>query len=965
MAKKSDIRVRLSPEGLEAVLSALRKVQQEGRRASKDAKEGVSSLRQAVVSLRSAVAVVGVGAFVRAIVRETADAEQKLAQLEAALRSTGEAAGFNRDQLVRMAQDISTRTIHSTNEIIDAQTRLLTYTTITGRQFAQALQLAIDQSVRLGISTAQSAEIIGRALEKPSRGVVALTRQGFQFTEQQRKAMKALEDTGRLAEAQEMVIEVLAESYGGAASAARDTFGGALSAVRNAFKDLLSAKDGIPGATAALNDLAEKMQDPNFVSSADKLTSGIVRAFGWAATAITSTAETVDDLAQSLAESVHGPIGAAFDTAEELERKITQLEKLRDSWLRRAFQMDWASRFRFSSKERINQEIAALRTELELRKQLSEVPPPEAAGPSGPVETEETDEARKARLALETQRIQQELRLTDQHLKMRADADKRAYDQGLINLEDYYARRRALIQQESQAEEAALRRQLEIVQQQIALTPEEESQQTAQIEKLKNDLALKRLQTEQKLAALTGDQVRDQKRLAEEQERTANRLDELEGRRHAVFLRNLDQEVRAIRQLGAQAGQSAQQIEAQVARVTGALTRQFEFDESQRSARAALESFNRDAEQIRRDQQAGVITQIEGENRLIALQRRRLGVLQQMAAAMMEAARASNNPELIAQAQQYADSVAEIATSFYAATNAGAQFRQGLETGLRTGIENLLTTLHQVESLEDAFLALAQTVVNSLGQIAAEQLARQTTEGIMGLLGGGAQEEAQAAQAAQLQAAATQLTAAGTTVNTGATATGAAATQLGAAGTTVTTGATAVQTSATTLTSAGSSLITGAAAVQQAAVQLMAAAQAMAAANAAGGGYAEGGYTGPGGKYEPAGIVHAGEFVHRREVVRQPGARRFLERFNRVGMAALRGYADGGFVMRSEPSYRAATASWSPSDASAGQARATLRGELAVDEGVTFKLIDSDQFDDIAIKRIARSPSRFRSALGV
>src|SRR5690606_849157 len=196
----------------------------------------------AVTTLRSAVAVVGVGAFVRAIVRETAEAEQKLAQLDAALRSTGEAAGFNREQLVRMANDIGKRTVHSTNEIIEAQTRLLTYTTITGKRFSQALQLAIDQSVRLGMSTSQSAEIIGRALEKPSRGVVALTRQGFQFTEQQRKMMKALEDTGRLAEAQQMVIDVLAESYGGAAEAARDTFGGALSSVKNAFNDLLTAK---------------------------------------------------------------------------------------------------------------------------------------------------------------------------------------------------------------------------------------------------------------------------------------------------------------------------------------------------------------------------------------------------------------------------------------------------------------------------------------------------------------------------------------------------------------------------------------------------------------------------------------------------------------------------------------------------------------------------------------------------
>lgn len=63
-----------------------------------------------------------------------------------------------------------------------------------------------------------------------------------------------------------------------------------------------------------------------------------------------------------------------------------------------------------------------------------------------------------------------------------------------------------------------------------------------------------------------------------------------------------------------------------------------------------------------------------------------------------------------------------------------------------------------------------------------------------------------------------------------------------------------------------------------------------------GGGYAAGGFTGPGPKFKVAGVVHAGEFVNRQEVVRQPGALEFLNRFNRIGMAALRGYATGGLV---------------------------------------------------------------------
>ena len=64
-------------------------------------------------------------------------------------------------------------------------------------------------------------------------------------------------------------------------------------------------------------------------------------------------------------------------------------------------------------------------------------------------------------------------------------------------------------------------------------------------------------------------------------------------------------------------------------------------------------------------------------------------------------------------------------------------------------------------------------------------------------------------------------------------------------------------------------------------------------------GYDAGGFTGAGGKFEPAGVVHRGEFVARSEVVREPGARTFLETFNRIGMdalASLPGFAAGGFV---------------------------------------------------------------------
>lgn len=72
--------------------------------------------------------------------------------------------------------------------------------------------------------------------------------------------------------------------------------------------------------------------------------------------------------------------------------------------------------------------------------------------------------------------------------------------------------------------------------------------------------------------------------------------------------------------------------------------------------------------------------------------------------------------------------------------------------------------------------------------------------------------------------------------------------------------------------------------------------------------FARGGYTGHGGKWDPAGIVHRGEWVTPQEIVRQPGAIAFLERFNRLGVRALPGYAAGGLVGRlSLPNLRPAS----------------------------------------------------------
>lgn len=213
------------------------------------------SLAPAIIGAASAVTA---GFTFNKVIQNTINFQNEQAQLAAVLRSTGNAAGYTASQLNVMAANMASDSIFSPGEINRAQTRLLSYAGIIGDNIPRAMQAVIDQSARLGISVEQSAETIGRALEQPSKAAAALSRQGFgsYFTEEVKETLKALEDQGRMVEAQAKILEVLEESYAGAAKAARETLGGALTGLGNAISDSLTSERGFPFLTKSVNNFS-------------------------------------------------------------------------------------------------------------------------------------------------------------------------------------------------------------------------------------------------------------------------------------------------------------------------------------------------------------------------------------------------------------------------------------------------------------------------------------------------------------------------------------------------------------------------------------------------------------------------------------------------------------------------------------------------------------------------------------
>lgn len=304
---------------------AQQKISAEAKKRAKETQDEWKAAGEKIGGYLSAgITALAGGAAYQKFITETINAQNEQALLAAALKATGEQAGFSQKRLNEMAGALEGTTIFSAGEFNQAQTVLLGFTNIVGDQLPAALQRTADFAARTGVSMKSAAETIGRALDIPSVGMVSLQRQGFKFAESQIEAAKRLEETGRIAEAQKIVLDSLDETYGGAAAAARDTLGGAMIALKNTFNSLMTGEGGsVDALKGAVNDLATTI-------SSESVRSAFQSLLTWAA----ETASTVFKAATQIVEageliknsSIWGWLQVSGDDSRNLGDAITETE---------------------------------------------------------------------------------------------------------------------------------------------------------------------------------------------------------------------------------------------------------------------------------------------------------------------------------------------------------------------------------------------------------------------------------------------------------------------------------------------------------------------------------------------------------------------------------------------------------------------------------------------------------------
>ena len=231
--------------------------QRSSGRFSQSWRSGIGQVGRAIGGL---VAGAGLASFFSSAIGEAEQARSVMRQTSAVIESTGGVAGVTADHLSELAGQLSDIAAVDDEVIQQGGNVLLTVRNVKaeGGIFDDALASALDMSAALGTDLQPNVMAVGMALNDPIAGISKLTRMGVTFTDQQKEQIATMVYFGDTAGAQRIILEELADEFGGAAEAnatASDKFKVASDDIKESVGTiLLPALDNVASAFSGLSD---------------------------------------------------------------------------------------------------------------------------------------------------------------------------------------------------------------------------------------------------------------------------------------------------------------------------------------------------------------------------------------------------------------------------------------------------------------------------------------------------------------------------------------------------------------------------------------------------------------------------------------------------------------------------------------------------------------------------------------
>ena len=298
-----ELKYRITVDGAEASQAKLSKL----GASFKSVASTVALSVTAMVSFRKAIEFAGDAwaAYENAI--------QAVRQINATLESTGRAAEFTAQELGDMASELQALSNYGDEDILQGVTlQLLRFDAIGRDIFPRAQQLAIDLAESMG-GVENAARTLGISLADPTLGLTRLRRIGVTFNSTQEAQIKNFVETGKVAEAQAVLMSALEERFGGLAVASIS----ATTQMKNAWGDYLevvgsslSFFDGVKRGIAAM--LTNVAGAHNVVTKSAQL-AALETQKAWGETTI-NIGNIIADISTEVVAVIDGVI-RAFDFA--------------------------------------------------------------------------------------------------------------------------------------------------------------------------------------------------------------------------------------------------------------------------------------------------------------------------------------------------------------------------------------------------------------------------------------------------------------------------------------------------------------------------------------------------------------------------------------------------------------------------------------------------------------------------
>lgn len=371
---------------------------------------------------------------------------------------------------------------------------------------------------------------------------------------------------------------------------------------------------------------------------------------------------------------------------------------------------------------------------------------PAAAGasPRGPTPaaTQLDDSIARARLQLVQAQLDNELKLYEAHDRLLLDEEKGAYDRGEISLKEYFARREAILSAEYDKQIDIARRKLAAEEKANIGTNNEAAQiqKAAREEQLKGQIEDLNEQRAAALAAERNQLHQEELRLDEQKIAAEVKLLEIEGKRTEAAKLKLQLEAQGLQRELAASGASAGEQAGAVASFTAQGTAAISYQDASQKAKADLSLLETQKKAIQDQINAGQIFSLDGQQKLLEVQREQLPALEQDAQAMLDYANAAKDPGMIASAEAFKEKVDEIKTSTDQSAQALKEMRAGVENAVGAGINTFLDdAIKKSKSLGQAFDDAAKQILDDLVKMALQIEEQQFLRAIFSgsLFGGG------------------------------------------------------------------------------------------------------------------------------------------------------------------------------------------------------------------------------------